>query len=1329
MKRPTWKTGTLLVGGAILAVVVSPFARADYQSTVLSQGPVGYWRMNETAQPPSAILGTNQGSLGSTANGSFLVDPIRGLPGALAGDSDTAVGFSNPGNVVGYCGTKIDVPNNPGLNPNGSFTVEFWAKPSGSTPDVFCAISSMDPGDPATAPWRSGWLFYQTAANKWQFRLGSTNGYSDGGVIIGGTVTPGAWHHLVGVFDATSSNAYLYVNGVLAFGPRTLTSYNPNGGRSFRMGGTPFGGSLGNTAGNRGFSGALDEVAFYNTMLNADTIKAHYDAASTNAHGYASQILASQPVCYWRLDEPGDPPAVNLGTLGSAADGAYIYDAKAGVPGPITPTYPGFAATNKAAAFDAGGGVVRIPPLNVNTNTVTISCWINATNTQAIGAGLVLQGSGADASGLTIDQVNAGLGLGYVWNGQNYGVSFSSDFGLPPLPDSDWAYAALVIQPASATLYICDRGNYTDWASAVNTFNVNHTPQAFASTTLVGAAAGYTTRNFNGAIDEVAIFNRALSPGELYTQYASAVGGVPLRIFTDLSGPSGAVAAGDPIALSVDAGGTPPLVYIWHKDGTPIATTTNNGVFTIASSSLGDSGTYDVVITNASGSIQSQQLPVSVVVPSAPNIVQIQGYVSRTLYPTGTLSIAVTATGGGLKYQWYKNASPIASATGSTFTIPHVTTNDAGSYSFYLTNSVGTVTSGPPAVITIPSVTAGSYEAAIVASAPEAWWRLDEPSGSTNMFDGMGHHDGCYTNASGAGTLPTLGTTGALVNNSNTAATFTSTGQGIGFVPYSPALNPSKYSVEAWVKTTVTDGQAPVSASFNGGGWWMGTASGWWTGSSFQGNWGNGNNTNTAAAITTNRWSYVVINYNAAQTGSDGNVYPWTLYVNGQTDGYIWRTATAATNAPLIIGAHGVSDTALPAAFFDGQVDEVAVYPRVLSGAEIQAHYTARGTVPLPVSFLAPLMSQIVTTGKRVSFSTRTNGTPPISLQWYKDGSPISGATGTNYTINSTSLSDSGTYVLWGTNAVSTNSVSATLMVIEPVGYANVTNGLVLHLKFDGDTTDSSGRGNNATPVNSPTFVTGKIGSQAFHFNTDTTNKVYNYATLGATLPADLKFSSNVNFSVAYWIRLPAGALPGDLPILCDATGSTFSPGITIAPSYKLGGWGWSLNGTGIYGANNSINDGNWHCLVHVFNRTANGLTYLDGVLVDSHAIASVGDLDQSGPMNIGQDPTGAYAESGVIDLDDLGIWSRLLTPLEVAQIESAGRTAGRSFDTVAPPAVTLTITQSGTNVTISWSSGTLLQSDSLGATASWTQVPGATAPSYTLAPGATNKFYRVQVQ
>ena len=103
---------------------------------------------------------------------------------------------------------------------------------------------------------------------------------------------------------------------------------------------------------------------------------------------------------------------------------------------------------------------------------------------------MICKGTSTEA-GLTIDQIFGGMGIGYIWNGNNYGWSPSSDSGLPTLPDSQWAFVALVIDPTSAALYICDASNFANFASVTNTFNVSHPAQAFDGPTLVGAEGGF----------------------------------------------------------------------------------------------------------------------------------------------------------------------------------------------------------------------------------------------------------------------------------------------------------------------------------------------------------------------------------------------------------------------------------------------------------------------------------------------------------------------------------------------------------------------------------------------------------------------------------------------------------------------------------------------------------------------------------------------------------------------------------------------------------------------------------------------------------------------
>src|SRR6266850_8395285 len=92
------------LGTLILAWCSGRTGKADLPATVLSQGPVGYWRLNETTPPPSSTA-TNIGSLASAGDGRYIFNPKRAEPGTLTGSSATSVRFLNPGLQVGYGGS------------------------------------------------------------------------------------------------------------------------------------------------------------------------------------------------------------------------------------------------------------------------------------------------------------------------------------------------------------------------------------------------------------------------------------------------------------------------------------------------------------------------------------------------------------------------------------------------------------------------------------------------------------------------------------------------------------------------------------------------------------------------------------------------------------------------------------------------------------------------------------------------------------------------------------------------------------------------------------------------------------------------------------------------------------------------------------------------------------------------------------------------------------------------------------------------------------------------------------------------------------------------
>lgn len=1277
-----------LAGAALLT---ASFAWADYSSNILSQGPVGYWRLNETLQPQLfEYTAANSGALGSAYDGTFSNGAKKGGPSAIV---------SEPTHHSAYFpfaidGNRVRVPYASAWNANSAFSVEFWAKPG--VTNLGCPAASVEFSTP-----RNGWLFYQGPAslsdgNGWFFRIYHSSGSSV--ASVGFPIDTNAWYHVVGVFDGSSIK--LYTNGALAASTALPSgaTYTPTANTAIPL---TFGARADGASGYFTYTGYVDEPAFYSKALTDVQVLSHYQAgtSASPATPYEQVVLADSPAGYWRLDEvdPVTPVAANLGSLGSAADGGYYYAASAGQPGPRPTAFPGFESGNNSVAFNGANGSVTIPALNLKTNNLTITAWIKRDGDQVANTAIVLSDTAHTVAGLKFD--SSVQELSYNWNANTADSGFRSYLAIP---DATWVFTALVIRPDSATLALYDG---TTFSSTVN--YVAHDPLPFDDVTLIGADTANITNTFKGSIDEVAVFNRALSVGELFTEYATAVGGLSPQIFTDATATPGFPYAGDTLTLSVDAGGTAALSYQWKKNALAITGATNS-TYVKTGITVGDSGSYTVVIANAFGTVTSASADVTVSASTTPTISQDpQG---RTLYPGGLLNLTTVAAGGNLSYQWKNGSTAIAGATNDTYTVTNVTAADAGTYTVTVKNSLGSQTSGA-AVIKVITPVAGSYESVIVADAPLSWWRLNDAPGESTAYDSFGRYDGTYQPSA------MLGAKGVVANSSDTAASSDGTSP-IASVPYSKDLNTDVFSVEVWAKTAVAGSRlSPVSSyslkSEGGRGYaFLKTDGDIWNGIT-----GNADGYSYYYGgmnpLILNHWTHLVATYNSGTL----KYYQDGVLVAGPYSGGYKKNVSE----PFLIG--GLNPGGSLESFWNGEIDEVLYYNKILTDAQIQSHYLTAvygpgGTKPV---FTAQPSSVTASEGASVSFSGTAEGTVPITYQWSRGATNIAGATNATYSISSADFADADTYYLTASNVLGTTVSSPAVLKVtpEPV-FANVTNNLVLHLKFDGDLTDATGRGNNGNNVGATSFVDGKLG-KALHYSTDTSASTYNYVDLGT--PADLAFGVN-NFSVSLWIRLPKGYLLGDLPFLANSSGSYTNPGLTLAPSYQKGGWSWGIGSVGTYGADASINDGNWHHLLYSFDRSSVAVTYLDGTQVDSRPDLGGGSVDTGTSFSIGQDTTGTYQETGSADIDDLGIWSRALTPLEVQTIYKVGANHNTSFDTYGP--VSLQVRKPANALELIWQAGTLLESTSVNGP--WTPVAGAAAPYYKADTTSGTKFYRVKL-
>ncbi|MEM7167131.1 MAG: immunoglobulin domain-containing protein, partial [Planctomycetota bacterium] len=157
-------------------------------------------------------------------------------------------------------------------------------------------------------------------------------------------------------------------------------------------------------------------------------------------------------------------------------------------------------------------------------------------------------------------------------------------------------------------------------------------------------------------------------------------------------------------SFTVAATGSGPIFYQWRFNGTPIGGATA-ATLNLTNIAAGDVGNYDVVLTNPCGTATSVAVALSLLDPVA---IQVQP-VPQIGCLGSSVTMNVTATGTGLTYQWRKNGTPIAGATGSSFSLTNLTLSDADVYDVSVIGTCNTVNSSVVTVsVTTPaSITTG----------------------------------------------------------------------------------------------------------------------------------------------------------------------------------------------------------------------------------------------------------------------------------------------------------------------------------------------------------------------------------------------------------------------------------------------------------------------------------------------------------------------------------------------------------------------------------------------------------------------------------------------
>ncbi len=298
---------------------------------------------------------------------------------------------------------------------------------------------------------------------------------------------------------------------------------------------------------------------------------------------YPYDVFTNGPVAYWRFSETTDNAGNSVqaydysGNNHDATYGIGAYDNQTGPSPSQQPQLVGFEAGNTGVALlnNQNNSFLIAPDLNLNVNTVTITAWINPSGVVGNSWGLFMwRGPNGDAAGFGFDGGNSSNSvaeLGYIWN-TNSPSTYNSHSGLY-VPLNQWSFVTLVITPTNSTIYLYYVDANTGATNLLKSVqNIPNGPEAFSGgTTWIGSdnSAG---NNFNGSIDEVAVFNKSLSEPQvqdLFLKAIDAVGVVPVVADATIY-PAASVYSGQNVRLRAGYTGTDPLSLQWQSspDGT-----------------------------------------------------------------------------------------------------------------------------------------------------------------------------------------------------------------------------------------------------------------------------------------------------------------------------------------------------------------------------------------------------------------------------------------------------------------------------------------------------------------------------------------------------------------------------------------------------------------------------------------------------------------------------------------------------------------------------------------------------------------------------------------
>jgi uncharacterized delta-60 repeat protein len=487
-------------------------------------------------------------------------------------------------------------------------------------------------------------------------------------------------------------------------------------------------------------------------------------------------------------------------------------------------------------------------------------------------------------------------------------------------------------------------------------------------------------------------------------------------------------------------------------------------------------------------------------------------------------------------YQWRKDGLNITGATGLSYRLSNVQLADAGSYSVFVSNAQGGITSSNAVLnVGIAPVITGQPVSLIVSQGQSATFTVTATGTPLNYFwkrNGAfigGATNSTYTIASVA--AGNIGTYTCQV--SNFVASVTSSGATL-LLYAAPAITAQPVSQTVGVSSnftlTVAATGVPASAyqwrkdgadlagatssaltvlntqTTNAGDYWVVLTN------------VVGSVTSSVATIIVQYFSPSIVAQPAGQVVLVSSNFTLSVNASGSAPmAYQWRK-----DGVDLPGAGAASYTVNGAQTNDTGAYTVVV-TNVQGGVTSAVAYVSVGYAPLilqqPLSFTNIL-------GTSNAFSITVFGSEPLLYQWFQDNTAIPDATNSLLSLPNLQSNQLGYYYVTVTNLYGRTVSSNALLTIPGVLPPPFLQGVVAYYPFNGNANDATGSGNDGT-VNGASLAADRFGapSEAFSFNGSSSSitfaavpltQVDNWTLSAWVNPASLSQARGIAVSVGY---------------------------------------------------------------------------------------------------------------------------------------------------------------------------------------------------------------------